>query len=128
MTSLMNIQWPDITYEYLRPEITSWIFKWPDIFGNFNIQNNVFKMASYILLNYTHGYFQYSNYPRFHFNVLKWHNTSSLKLACFMCNLKLSTLLKKNATWEIIQEIQKWHWNFSVPGGFRLGIKHANFC
>ena len=50
-------------------------------------------------------------------------STPNLKLACFVCYIKIiNTFSKNNACifkW-IIQGSQKWHWNFSRPSSFKV--------
>ena len=53
---------------------------------------------------------------------LRGYYTPNLKLACFVCYLKIiNTFFLKNNVCilkQIVQGTQKWHWNFSRPSGF----------
>ena len=52
---------------------------------------------------------------------LSGYCTPKLKLACFVCYLKImTTFLKNNVSIvkQIVQGTQKWHWNLSRPSSF----------
>ena len=52
---------------------------------------------------------------------LRGYCTSYQKLACFVLYLKIINNCLKNELcilYKIVQETQKWHWNFSRPSGF----------
>ena len=62
---------------------------------------------------------------------LKGHYTPNLKLACFVCYLKIVNTFLKNIVCilkQIVQGTPKWHWNFSRPSRLSYGSEQAKYC